>query len=137
MESQPLWKGATMRTNRIRNNESSLEHCLCPVRCPFYSSVLKIVTTYPPPPNPYISETAFSHRFQKAYTYPPPPPEVTTFWCIRPKVEKTLPKCKFAPCWHLLDVPERYDEQDYTSSSWSGQKKNSEWLVPFCPAGLL
>ena len=25
----------------------------------------------PPPPNPYISETAFSHRFRKAYTYPP------------------------------------------------------------------
>ena len=54
-----------------RNNESSLEHCLCPVRYPVYSSGLKIVTTSPPPPNPYISETAFSHRFQKAYTYPP------------------------------------------------------------------
>ena len=25
------------------------------------------------PPHPYISETAFSHRFQKVYTYPPPP----------------------------------------------------------------
>ena len=25
----------------------------------------------PTPPNPYISETAFSHRFRKAYTYPP------------------------------------------------------------------
>ena len=49
MESQPLWKGATMRTNPIWNNESSLEHCLCPVRRPVYSSVLKIVTTYPPP----------------------------------------------------------------------------------------
>ena len=24
----------------------------------------------PPPPNPYISETAFSRRFQKVYTYP-------------------------------------------------------------------
>ena len=24
-----------------------------------------------PPPNPYISETAFSHRFQKAHTYAP------------------------------------------------------------------
>ena len=43
-----------------------------PVRRPMYSSVLKTVTTYPPP-NLYISETAFSHRFQKAYTYPPPP----------------------------------------------------------------
>ena len=24
-----------------------------------------------PPPHPYISETAFCHRFQKVYTYPP------------------------------------------------------------------
>ena len=28
----------------------------------------------PPSPNPYISEMAFSCRFQKVYTYPPPPP---------------------------------------------------------------
>ena len=93
MESQPLWKGATMRMNPIRNNESSLEHCLCPVRHPVYSSVLKIVTMYPPPPNPYISETAFSQDFKK-HTHPPPP-QVTTFWCIRPKFDnKTLPKCE-------------------------------------------
>ena len=32
--------------------------------------LLKNVTSYPPPPNPYISEMAFSHRFQKVYTYP-------------------------------------------------------------------
>ena len=44
------------------------------MRRPMYSSVLKTVTTYPPL-NPYISETAFSHRLQKAYTYPPPPTE--------------------------------------------------------------
>ena len=55
----------------VRNNESSLEHCLCPMRRPVYSSMLKIVTMYPPPSNPYISETAFSHRFQKACTYHP------------------------------------------------------------------
>ena len=61
-----------MRTNLIRNNESSLEHCLCAVCCPVYSSGLKIVNTYPPPANPYISETAFWHRFQKAYTPPSP-----------------------------------------------------------------
>ena len=40
-----------MRRNPILNNESSLEHRLCPVRCPVYSSVLKIVTKYPPPPH--------------------------------------------------------------------------------------
>ena len=55
---------------------------------------------------PSISETAFSHRFRKAYTYPPP--KGTTFWYIRPKVEKNLKKCEFAPCWHLMNVPERY-----------------------------
>ena len=32
--------------------------------------VLKNVPTYLPP-NPHISETAFSHRFQKVYTYSP------------------------------------------------------------------
>ena len=59
----------------------------------------------PPPPHPYISETAFSHRFQKAYT---PPPYGTKFWCIGPKLEKTPKNCEFAPCWHKPDVPERY-----------------------------
>ena len=29
------------------------------------------MVTYPPPPNPYISETAVSYRFRIAYTYPP------------------------------------------------------------------
>ena len=67
--------------------------------------VLKNMVTYPPP-HPYISETAFSHRFRKAYTYPPP--KVTTFWCIRPKVEKSLKKCENASCWHVMNVPERY-----------------------------
>ena len=28
---------------------------------------------HPTPPNPYISESAFSHKFQKVYAYPPPP----------------------------------------------------------------
>ena len=34
----------------------------------------------PPPPNPYISEMAFSHRFQKVYIYPPL--QGTIFWHI-------------------------------------------------------
>ena len=46
------------------------------------TSLCKTVTTYPPPPppNPYISETAFSHRFQKAYTYPPLRNEILVHW---------------------------------------------------------
>ena len=34
--------------------------------------------------------------------------KVTTFWCITPKVEKSLKKCENAPCWHGTDVSERY-----------------------------
>ena len=43
------------------------------------ASVLKDMVTYPPP-NPYISETAFSHRFRKAYTYPPLWNEILVHW---------------------------------------------------------
>ena len=79
---------------------------LRPLRRPMYSSVLKTVTTYPHP-NPYISETAFCHGFQIAYTNPPPP-YGTNFWCIGPKREKTVKNCEFDLCWHITDVPERY-----------------------------
>ena len=75
MGSLPLWKGATMRAIRIQNNQWSLEHC--PVLCIVHFAALFAQKcdhlTPPPNPNPYISETAFSHRFQKVYTYPPPP----------------------------------------------------------------
>ena len=33
-----------------------------------------------PPPNPCISEMAFSHRFQKVYTYPPLRNEILVLW---------------------------------------------------------
>ena len=64
MGSLPLRKGATMRTIRIQNNQWSLEHY----------PVLHLVKKDHPPPNPYISETAFSHRFSKSIHIPPPPP---------------------------------------------------------------
>ena len=46
------------------------------VRCSamFVSSVLCYAENFDPPPNPYISEMAFSCRFQKVYTNPPTPP---------------------------------------------------------------
>ena len=73
MESQPLWKGATMTTNWIRNDASSLEHCLCPV-CPLvYSSVCKIVNTYPPPTRTFLKRR-FLTDFEKHTHTPPPPP---------------------------------------------------------------
>ena len=43
------------------------------------ASVLKNMVTYPPP-NPYMSEMAFSHRFQKAYTYPPQGNDILVHW---------------------------------------------------------
>ena len=43
--------------------------------------VVQSVATYPPPPpNPCISGTAFSHRFQKAYTYSPLRNENLVHW---------------------------------------------------------
>ena len=83
MGSLPLWKGATMTTIQIQNNLWSLDHCLvlCIVHfaAPFAQ---KCDHLPPPPPNPYISETAFSHRFQKVYPHPPPPQrdEILAHW---------------------------------------------------------
>ena len=73
------------------------------LRADFAALVLKNVP--PPPPNLYISEMAFSHRFQKVYTYPP---YETKFWCFGQKIEKSLKKCQFAPCWQVTNFPEGY-----------------------------
>jgi len=67
-----------------------------------------------PPPNPCISEMAFSHRFQKVYTYPP---YGLKFWCSGRKMEKTLRIHEFAPRWHVMNVPERYKERSKISPS--------------------
>ena len=63
----------------------------------------------PPSPSPYISEIAFSCRFQKVYTYPPPPPQVTTCLHIEAKVVEIAEKCQNPESGHILNVPERYD----------------------------
>ena len=47
----------------------------------------------PPVPKPYISEMAFSCRFQKVYTLPPPPPPVTTCLHMEAKVVEIAKKC--------------------------------------------
>ena len=85
MESQPLWKGTTMRTNPIRNNESSLEHCLCPMSRPVYGSVLKIVTTYPPPHT--FLKRPFRTDFKK-HTHTPPPPGYRHFGALDQRLRK-------------------------------------------------
>ena len=61
---------------------SECEMFIACLRADFAALVLKNVTTYPRPPNPYISEMAFSHRFQKVYTYPPPPPMERIFGAL-------------------------------------------------------
>ena len=73
MESRPLWKGATMTTNRIRNNGSSLEHCLCPVCPPVYSSVCKTVT--PLPTHTFLKWRFLTDFERHTHTPPPPPPK--------------------------------------------------------------
>ena len=60
---------------------------------------------HPPPPTHTFLKRRFPTDFEK-HTHTPP--KVTTFWCITPKVEKSLKKCENAPCWHRTDVPERY-----------------------------
>ena len=69
------------------------------------ASVLKNMVTYSPQPihfgNGFFSQIRGSIHI--------PPPKGTIFSCITPKVEKDLKKCEFAPCWHVLNVQERYN----------------------------
>ena len=62
----------------------------------------------PIPPNPYISETAFSQRFQKVYAYPPHPPQATTCLHTEAKLVESAEKCQNPQSWQVMDVPERY-----------------------------
>ena len=61
----------------------------------------------PPPPNPYISETAFSHRFQKVYTAPPPPPKNESL-AQQTKSSENPQKSQNPLRWCVLNVTERY-----------------------------
>ena len=83
------------------------DHCVAPgpadqtTQCGPHSlwakPLKKNVTTYAPP-NPYISEMAFFHRFQKVkekikkYTHTPP--QGTKFWHIGPKIHKPRKSAK-------------------------------------------
>ena len=82
-----------MRTIRIQNNQWSLLHCsvLCIVQfaAPF---ARKCDHLPPPPPNTYISETAFSHRFQKVYTQPPQLDDILAYWTKSPQNPGKVPK---------------------------------------------
>ena len=80
-----------------------MQCCVC-VHCPMCCAALK--NHNPSPPNPYISEMAFSCRFQKVYTYPPP--QVTTCLHAEAKVAETTEKCQNPQSWQVLNVPERY-----------------------------
>ena len=95
---------------------------LFPVHRRISSSVLKNVNAHPPP-NPYIPETAFSHRFQKVYTYPA---NGTKFWRIRPKVQKPQEKCQnpHSECpremCHVTDVNYQHGSADHIATPLSG-----------------
>ena len=72
MGSPPCLKKAMLTVTVILNkNGLTVQCCVC-VHRPMCCAALK--NDNPSPPNPYISEMAFSCRFQKVYTYPPPPP---------------------------------------------------------------
>ena len=66
--------------------------------------VLKNMVTYPPPTHTFLKRRFLTDFEKHTHT----PPSVTTFWCIGPKVEKSLKKCENAPCWQEPNVPERY-----------------------------
>ena len=77
-----------------------------PLPVPCVSSLVQLCAQncdHLPPPNPYISEMAFSHRFRIHI-----PPQGNDILVHGLKVEKNREKCEFAPCWHKLNVPERY-----------------------------
>ena len=95
------------------------------------------VTTDPSPPlNPYSSETAFSHRFQKVYTYPI---KGTKFWRIGPKVQKSQEKCQNPPGWHPPNVPESYGINLRSAPRpWCGtHAAGPPWRSATTPAGSL
>ena len=59
----------------------------------------------PPPPNdPCLSETAFSHRVQNNI-YIHISPEGTAFWRMGPKIQKTWEKCQNLWSWHIMNCP--------------------------------
>ena len=77
--SLPCLKKATQMTT-IQIKCDGTAQCMCCVNRQMGSSDLKNVSTPPPPQTPYISETAFSHRFQKvSLTTPPHTPRADMF----------------------------------------------------------
>ena len=92
----------------------------------------------PPSPNPYISEMAFSCRFQKVYTYPPP--QVTTCLHMEAKVVEIAEKCQNPESWHIMNIPERHARntlaltrvQIETQLSYCGLQLGPSW----CYVGL-
>ena len=105
MESLPLWKGTTMRTIRVRNNQRSPAHCSVPCIVEFPAVCSKLWSPTPPPPPHTFLKWPFHTDFKKyAYT----PPKGTMFRRIGQKVQKPWEKGQNPPSWRRLTVPERY-----------------------------
>ena len=94
------------------------------LRANFAALVLKIVTTYPPPPTHPFLKWPFLTDFKK-YTHNPP--YGTRFWCFGEKIEQTLKKCEFALCWQVMNVPERYAKTNAKRSSGLGGGDDFVW----------
>ena len=95
MGSLLLWKGATMRTIQIQNNQWSLKHC--PVLCIVHFAA------------PFAQKCDhLPSQISKSPHIPPPPPNGTKFWRSGPKVHKNQEKCQNSPCWRTTNVPKRY-----------------------------
>ena len=100
-EREWVWGGVSLQHCRVKVS-INISVCVHRAMC---CAALK--NDNPPPPNPYISEMAFSCRFQKVYTYPPPPPQVTTCLHVEAKVAETTEKCQNPQSWQVMNVPER------------------------------
>ena len=84
--SQPCLKKAMQMMTTTQNKDGFPVQCHICVHSPMCRAVLKNVT----PPNPYISEKVFSHKFQK---HTPPAPYVMTCLHVKAKHVKNPNKC--------------------------------------------
>ena len=121
MGSLPLWKGATMRTIRIQNNQWFLEHCsiLCIIQfaAPFAHKCDHLSTPHTFLKRPFLTD------FKKCtHTPPPKRDEILAHWTKSSQNQGKVPKptvLVHTECpqdiWH---ASETNDWAKYASGSW-------------------
>ena len=93
MGSLPLWKGATMTTIWIQNNQWSLEHCsvLCIVQ--FEALFAEKCDHLPPPPQTHtFLKRPFLTDFKKYTHSPPQSDEILARWTKSSQNGGKMPK---------------------------------------------